>query len=279
MSLFNVYLNGQSITVNGNIIVTDIVEEPVEQEIYKSKKAAGPGQRVSQITRRGLSVRVTYVIRERDPFKRAETLDRVAGWAQNGGTLSVSYRSWTEVNDFGFHVTRRRQLPRVVLTTPPALNSSLKWTQDLTMVFTAYDCPYWEDDKENSVGIRTELDTASGVYTAESEIHTLGTAEKSPVWGVISSDGTDALQSVSVQIGESLFRFSGLGEYNTYFVIIRYNAQTGLLEIAAENGTSLMAAREAVSTDELYVVPGANIVTVMSSTKVDVTLTYKERYK
>ncbi len=82
-----------------------------------------------------------------------------------------------------------------------------------------------------------------------------------------------------MQVGDSLFRFSGLGAYNTYFVTIRYNAQTGLLEIVDGSGASLMAAREAVSTDELYVIPGSNIVTVMSSTQVDVMLIYKERYR
>lgn len=59
----------------------------------------------------------------------------MAAWAEAGGVLTL-------------HEDGKRVL-RVVCTQYPTM-STLNWLETLSLVFTAFSCPYWEDAAETS---------------------------------------------------------------------------------------------------------------------------------
>lgn len=79
--------------------------------------------------REQLSLRVRFLIEEYDIATRHQLLHLVAAWAEAGGVLTL-------------HEDGKRVL-RVVCTQYPTM-STLNWLETLSLVFTAFSCPYWE---------------------------------------------------------------------------------------------------------------------------------------
>ncbi len=137
---FEAQLNGNKFSdIAPELILRDIVESPAEVDVSKVRYANRPGQRVSSIVRTSLSVRLVYVIRSRDIQRRMEIRDLIVAWAANGGTLKVN--------------TRPGKMLRVICETSPMLESSLRWTQDLSLTLTAYSIPYWQDEAATNLPV------------------------------------------------------------------------------------------------------------------------------
>lgn len=263
MSLFDVTLNNVSLSsLSDKIIVRDILEEPIDQEIYKTPIAMNAGQRVSNVVRRALSVRVVYVIRERDPRKRATIQSDIAAWARDGGVLTVNYRTFTDFSE-GTSV----QL-HVVLEIPPVQDSALKWTQDLSMTFTAYSPPYWESTTQLGAAVNTSYNSQMGVYIGGVTFYASGTAPRSPITATINNISGGILQSLNISANHCSFRLVGLNISPGGTLYIEYD-ENGLLKIRDNINYSLLANRTADSSDDLYFVPGsANSFTITSNVQV-----------
>lgn len=284
MSLFDVKLGAASLSaLSDKIIVRDIVEEPYEEEIYKAPKAYSPGQRVSKKVRRSLSVRVVFVVRERNPQKRAEILNSIASWAVSDTTLEVNYRTVTKVTDSGYTYTEGRQLSRVVLTEPPALDSANKWTQDLSMTFTAFDVPYWEDLSRYGYSFSASTLDVMNRYSYSGTIYNNGTAPETPVeMQITNDDSSSVLQSMNIRVGDYRFYLEELDVDPGYELIIEYDDDTGVLVInrIATTGSkaSRLSCRTADSNDELIAQPGANSVQITANVPVSGYIYVRGRY-
>lgn len=262
MSLFDVTLNNVPLSsLSDKIIVRDILEEPIDQEIYKTPIAMNAGQRVSNVVRRALSVRVVYVIRERDPRKRAEIQSDIAAWARDGGVLAVNYRTYQDLN-YGIST----QL-HVVLEVPPVQDSALKWTQDLSMTFTAYNPPYWESATSVGAQINTSYNSTLGFYVGGTSLLSLGNAPKSPVTAAVDNVSDDVLTSLTIISKHCSFKFVGLNIRPGGTVYVEYD-ENGMLKIRDNNNISLLPARTADSNDDLYAIPGMNSFTINSNVQV-----------
>ena len=273
MSLFDVTLGSVALsTLSDKIYIRDIIEEPYEEEIFKASKAYYAGQRVSKKVRRALSVRVVFVVRERNPQKRAEIFDSIASWAESDRTLYVNYRTITRVTESGFTYTEGRRLSRVVVTEPPAINSANKWTQDVAITFTAFDVPYWEDETKYGYSFAANTLDIFSRYLYSGNIYNRGTAE-SPVTMRITNDSSSQLQSMNIRCGKSWFYFENLDIDPGAGLEIDYDSDNGILKILERRsdgllGVNKMPCRTAESQDDLMISPGAVSVQVSANVAV-----------
>ena len=273
MSLFDVTLGSVALsTLSDKIYIRDIIEEPYEEEIFKASKAYYAGQRVSKKVRRALSVRVVFVVRERNPQKRAEIFDSIASWAESDRTLFVNYRTITRVTENGYTYTEGRRLSRVVVTEPPAITSANKWTQDVAITFTAFDVPYWEDESKYMYSFTANTLDIFSRYQYSGNIYNRGTAE-SPVTMRITNDSSSQLQSMNIRCGNSWFYFEKLDIDPGAGLEIDYDSDSGILQILERRSDGLlggnkMPCRTAESQDDLMISPGAVSVQVSANVAV-----------
>lgn len=273
MSLFDVTIGSVALsTLSDKIYIRDIIEEPYEEEIFKASKAYYAGQRVSKKVRRALSVRVVFVVRERNPQKRAEIFDSIASWAESDRTLYVNYRTITRVTESGYTYTEGRRLSRVVVTEPPAITSANKWTQDVAITFTAFDVPYWEDESKYMYSFAANTLDIFSRYQYSGNIYNRGTAE-SPVTMRITNDSSSQLQSMNIRCGNSWFYFEKLDIDPGAGLEIDYDSDSGILQILERRSDGLlggnkMPCRTAESQDDLMISPGAVSVQVSANVAV-----------
>lgn len=132
MTRHQVWLNGRALhSMNPAIRITDVQELPPVQFVSALQRASGDGMHLLRQARQSLSVEVRFVIREYATEKRMAALQQVLTWAQPGGILTLG--------------DRPRQRLLVTAAQLPTLQSALRWTEELSLLFTAYHGPYWED--------------------------------------------------------------------------------------------------------------------------------------
>ena len=181
------------------VILLDIIEQPAEVDIQKSRLAGGAGMRVSSVTRTSLTVNLVYVIRTQDPVRRAFLRDKVAQWALQASHLEVS--------------TRPGKYLSAVPYIAPAQDSSLKWTQELTLAMTAYDVPYWRDSDVTSASYTTN----DFVFIGGHAITPTGADTAIPISCIITTLDEQTLTDVEVGVGNTKIVLSGL-DVKTGFV-------------------------------------------------------------
>lgn len=128
-------LNGTTLRdLDARIHLLDVEElAPAVRMVTASR--IGGGLHLLRRQREQLSLRVRFLIEEYDIAARHQLLHLVAAWAEAGGVLTL-------------HEDGKRVL-RVVCTQYPTM-STLNWLETLSLVFTAFSCPYWEDAAETS---------------------------------------------------------------------------------------------------------------------------------
>lgn len=123
-------INGQGLQdIDPTIFITDIQESAPKIKTQTVSNAIHDGLRLTRVQRQSLSVSVTFCIREYDTERRKAIADKVCEWAQDG---------WLTIGD--------RMWQRLLVTCDrlPVITSALKWTDHLTVGFTAYALPYWQ---------------------------------------------------------------------------------------------------------------------------------------
>lgn len=147
-------LNGQGLQdVDPAICVTDI-QESAPPLRATTAAGLGDGQRLLRLSRGSLSVTVTFEVHAYDPARRKAIAQKACAWAREG---------WLTVSD------RPGQRLRVICDRLPTVGSALRWTDPLTIGFTAYELPYWQ-----------ELHPAQTIWTGRSGSATLSPAGSVP---------------------------------------------------------------------------------------------------
>lgn len=117
---------------NSIIVITDVTENAPQLDVQTAMHPAGPGEICMRQERRSISVTIKLRIISSDYLFRKRIWREVNAWAMRGG--------WLRITD------RPHQRLRVRLSTPLALPSTLKWTNELSMTFTSVGYPYWENE-------------------------------------------------------------------------------------------------------------------------------------
>lgn len=209
------------------IIITDVTESAPKVQKTTAAPALGEGSLLLRSVRRSLSVTVHFLIREYSPARRYAVLQKIQAWAR-GKKLCVSYRPGQQL-----HVTADAL---------PVLPSSLKWTGTLSVTFTAYAMPYWQD-------------AAPLRFTGEKgTLLVPGTAPGAPADVTVTNTGSGTATSLTVHTGGSMIALQNISLPAGGSVVFAHD-ENGLMSITC-GGVSLLAHRTAASADDLLVRPG-----------------------
>lgn len=258
---FEATLNGGKFSsIAEEVLLRDIVEQPATEDVTLARRANRPGQRLSAKTRTALSVRLVYNIRSRDIARRAEVRDLVAKWARDGGMLEINTRP-------GKHLY-------VVADVPPALDSSLKWTQDLSLTLTAYEQPYWVDNIPAEAYVDTALKSdGSGDYTSSFASLTIGgTVDFVPVNCTVTNVGNTALTRVKIEVNNTHIELSGMSVDPGGVIMIEHVRGIVMIYNLMDSAVTYLYARTPQSSDELLGKVGYNNVNIESDSMVSVAL-------
>lgn len=224
MSRYGVWLDSLPLNeIDENIIITDIQEEPAETDAATYPRGYGDGIFFGRRSRRSLSVVVRFVVYEYNVTRRKTIMQKIVSWAKGGKYLTI--------ND------RPGQRLRVEVDSLPTITSALKWTQELSITFTAYAVPYWEEEAATVVNA-----TNAAIYSAEIP----GDADRAMVDAIVQASNT----TVTVKVNKttiSLKDVSGTVEIT--------HGDDGILRILS-NDENILSKRTPESSDDLIAIPG-----------------------
>lgn len=235
-----------------SIYLVDIDEAEAEYDREIARRSIHPGQRMSARTRRSLTVRLKIHITTQAVITRAAVMDKIASWCGSGGWLTIS--------------TRPNQRLYVVPDGFPAMGSSLRWTDEITLALVAYEQPYWQQ-VHPTVAVITETGTITptGSYPiayAECDIVNAGDGE---------------LTRVEIRCGETAITLDRLTVPAGGRVTLAYTDRDVLTIKAA--GVSVLANRTAESHDDLIAKSReSNGISVAADQPVSATFRVRGRY-
>lgn len=250
------------------VILLDIIEDPAEMDVQTSQPAGGFGMVVSNVIRKALSVRLQYVIRTQDPVRRAELQREVAKWA------NVGYDSnKTDVLKIS---TRPDMLLHCKVYAAPAQGSSLRWTDELTLKFVAYDLPYWVGERVNA-SVNATWSAGYLKYRGANVITPVGDVAKVRVAGisVINSDPeNDWLTWLKIKIDDTEIVLDGIGISTNRILMFDYpNPRTLKIYNIFNSEENLIKFRTPESDDDLYARTGvSNQIIVEADAQVNVSV-------
>jgi len=185
--------------------------------------------------REQLSLRVRFLIEEYDIAARHQLLHLVAAWAEAGGVLTL-------------HEDGKRVL-RVVCTQYPTM-STLNWLETLSLVFTAFSCPYWEDAAETSFLMPNTSDAPSKLLAVP------GDAPETPLNLLIRNIGDTAITTLTISAAGKI-SFQGLTLAPGAAIRIHHDAGVFAAEMVSDDSTvSILPYRTPESADDLLLRPG-----------------------
>ena len=133
-------LGGQQLDELHDAIVIRSIEPGVTKEnITAVDRMGGSGQRITGEHWQTLDVSVTYAINipKRKMAERRAVFDLVNAWANQKGWLTIN---WME--------SKRVYVDKTIL---PGSGDLWNWTGEFTIVFRAYNVPFWTADTPESV--------------------------------------------------------------------------------------------------------------------------------
>ena len=235
-----VALNGVELDSLDNRILIQRVETTAgKEQISAVSLWGGCGQRVTGRHRDTLDVNVTFSLRIKngDMDGRSKLLEAVCAWAAGGGWLTVNYKTGRRI--------------RVMCAQLPAEGDLWDWTARFTIVFRAYEVPYWQETVQTTV-VKTNVSSSTFTYTAAGSAETVMDVEFENTSGsscstftITAGESTIDLESIDLAAGEKL-QITHDGD--------------GRLSILIDNAgvkRSVMDKRSDDSSDDLYISPGA----------------------
>ena len=146
---YEAYMDGTALSaIDHSVMITDIRHNPATIQRKTERMASRPGSRDYGKTIGSASVVITFEIHEYDPAKRQAICDKIAAWANYGTYLMTSDRLWKRL--------------KCVCDKFPSVQSAKKWTDPITMTFSAYNPPFWQENNETRVTLGGMSGATSG---------------------------------------------------------------------------------------------------------------------
>lgn len=245
-------LNGIALSsLHPDIYILDISYPPpaIQTETFAVAKRDGARVRRQYIEKNTATIQM--MVRAYDVKQRQQICADIARWARAGGTL--------ETND------RPGQRLRCICETAPTISSALKWTDPVTVTFSAYENPYWEEKIPAAV-------TLTG-SSASGTLYVPGDAGITFIEGIITANA--ALSSVTIQAGNDALTLSGLSIASGGSIVISYNEE--MIQSIKTGTTSLLDKR--TGADDLRAVcGGTTAVSISASASVTAQLKARGRW-
>ncbi len=222
-------LNGQGLQdIDPTIIVTDIQESVPLSAFSTAANVRRDGTRLLRTRRQSLSVRITFEIHEYDPARRKAVAVRVCDWAREG---------FLTVGD------RPGQRLYAVCDSLPVIPSALRWTDRLTVEFTAFALPYWQD-----------VSPARAAFQGTAGKTVLIPGGTAPCFLEAEIEAEGPVNGLTVAVNGSMFRFTGLALQRGEKLEIGYEDKTQR-QFMRIGGRSVLMCRAADSADDLTLLP------------------------
>lgn len=241
-------MDGQGLQdIDPSVYITDIQEAEPRIRADTLGSALRDGQRLTRLHRESLAVSVTFEVHERDAARRKAVAQRACEWARDG---------WLTISD------RPGQRLWVVCDRLPVVTSALRWTDRLTVGFTAYALPYWQEAHPVSASFTGARGTA---YIAPA-----GTRDCCLEAEITAQSGTVDLLTIAVN--GRRFAFEGLGLARGQTLVIGYDDEHHR-QFMRVGDRSALGKRTAASADDLILHPRMqNAVTIEADAPVRATL-------
>ena len=226
ISRYEATLNGVALSsISPDILILDISYRPasIQNEVYTT--ARRQGARIYRRYSNTTSCTITFEIHAYDIAERQVICNAIQTWARKGGVL--------QTND------RPGQRLRCICETFPAINSVKNWTEALSITFTAYDLPFWEQYTPTSI----TLTGTSGSGT----LYVPGCVEDAPVEADITAQGT--VTSLNLTVNGRTLTLSGISVTSGQVIKIAYDDE--MIQSIKVGNTSLLNRRTGV--DDLLV--------------------------
>ena len=228
------------------VVLTDIDEQEPAQAVIVRPSALTGISRTAGVIRQALTVTIRFRAQQRDPAARAALLDRIAAWAQ-GRVLRVGYRP--------------ERCLEVCCEGLPGLRSAVDWTQELSLRFTARDCPYWQSEAPTAVTLSAAAGTAL--------LQPPGTAPRTPLLWRITPAGSGTVTSVSVAVNGASMSLADSALLQPGQVL-RCGLGAAGFPYVTRDGSSVLRLCADASADMLFAVPGRdNEITLLADRPVE----------
>lgn len=236
MTLCDCRLNGLSpAAIDPAVLLIDVREHPPQMSRLTLPMAGREGLQLTRQQRASLSVTCELELHDPDPVRRKSLCQRVARWAAPGGWLTLS--------------DRPGQRLRVTCDAPPVLPSALHWTQPVSVTFTAWEAPWWEDARPTAATATAPAATGSLLLRPPGDL-------PAPLAASFTAQG--AVSALSLACGGATVALSGLAMAAGETLTIDYDDRQ-LLRIVIRSGAgaerSALRCRSADSPDDLWLTP------------------------
>lgn len=244
MTRYACAIDGQGLQdVDPTIIITDIQETVPKVKATTSTNAVYQGLQLTRLQRQSLSVTVSFEVHEYSTARRKAVAEEACEWAKDG---------WLTISD------RPDQRLYVVCDKLPVVTSALKWTDKLSIGFTAYALPYWQ-----------EIFPASATYSGTSGVVSLspaGTVDCYLEGDITATGGT--VNTLTIAANGRTFAFSGLGLTSGKTLSIGYDDEHHW-QYMRIGDTSALSKRTEASADDIMLHPRTvNAITVTANAPV-----------
>lgn len=243
------------------IVISGIEIGDGRENITAVDSATGYGQRITGMWRQTLDIVIKFRMLEHGKnvtglAERALLLEKVNGWAANGGYLTLNYKP-------------NRRLG-VVLSQPPGEASLWDYTQEYSLTFRAYAIPYWEDENASTV-------TFGGSSASGSRYISLDGSAKTSCDVEITNTSGMTINSMTVRIGNNTMTFRSLGLGGSEALVIDHT--DGLVRIRIRNGSSYRSAMTArTGANDFMSPPGSQYCAYSADRAVRMTVSWRNRY-
>lgn len=226
-SRYEAYMDSVSLSgLDDSIFILDISHPAAERSRSFVNIANRSGSFMSSDKRSPISVVITFEIHKYAIADRQAVCDKVVKWA--GGSI-------LKTNDM-----TNKQLV-CVCDEYPSVNSAKRWTDPVSMTFTAYEFPYWEDTTQTTI-------TLTGTQ-ADGTLAVPGVIDDAFVEATITANAN--VSEVSLTAENTNITLEGLELESGDVVTISYDSKK-ILSIM-QGTVSLLGNRTGESSDDLVV--------------------------
>lgn len=250
ISRYQVSLNGSDMSsINPNLLVLDVNYGDPSYTIESTTVGGRDGAVVLNESKEAASVTVTFELHIYSVAERQRVCQLVNTWAKNGGILRINDRNGQRLN------CKCSRLASVA--------SAKNWTDPLTVAFSGFQPPYWEDDTATEIELSGTNESALGAVP--------GNGKDAYVSCTAIPEAT--LTHLTLKAGASIFELTGLSVPAGETVSVDY--QEGVLRIRHGN-SSILGSRTGGSSDDLKVPCGQeSTFAVIADVAVDATFSVR----
>ena len=231
ISRYEVLLDGVPLSsMHDQLMILDIQHTPAQRQGNMSRKAKGNGVYISGLYQQQTTVSISFELHVYSIHERQRICDNIATMAMNCKILQTNDRPGKRL--------------RVTCDQPPAIESAQQWTAPITMTFSAYAIPFWEESVPASVAL-TGTNKTGTLFVPGNAGETFVDVEVSAPSGI---------SSLTISAGSTTITLTGLSVAAGGVIKVMHD-ENGILSIKNGN-TSLLGHRTAASSDDLLVISG-----------------------